>query len=185
MGAIPMLAHTHGQPASPTRLGKEINVFVRAFENQLHLLKDVPYSAKFGGATGNFNAHHVAYPQTDWKDFGNHFINDILGLHRSQFTTQIEHYDNFAAQCDALKRINNILIDLDRDMWTYISMNFFKQKIKAGEVGSSAMPHKVNPIDFENSEGNLGIANALFEHLAAKLPISRLTTRFDGFYRAA
>jgi adenylosuccinate lyase len=172
--AIPMLAHTHGQPASPTRLGKEINVFVERLENQLTLLKAVPYSAKFGGATGNFNAHHVAYPEIDWKAFGNHFINDTLGLHRSQFTTQIEHYDNFAAQCDALKRINNILIDLDRDMWTYISMNFFKQKIKAGEVGSSAMPHKVNPIDFENSEGNLGIANALFEHLAAKLPISRL-----------
>jgi len=172
--AIPMLAHTHGQPASPTRLGKEINVFIERLINQLALLKAVPYSAKFGGATGNFNAHHVAYPQIDWRAFGNHFINDILGLHRSQFTTQIEHYDNFAAQCDALKRINNILIDLDRDMWTYISMNFFKQKIKAGEVGSSAMPHKVNPIDFENSEGNLGIANALFEHLAAKLPISRL-----------
>ncbi|RYU92248.1 adenylosuccinate lyase [Mucilaginibacter terrigena] len=172
--AVPMLAHTHGQPASPTRLGKEINVFVERLENQLTLLKAVPYSAKFGGATGNFNAHHVAYPEIDWKAFGNHFINDILGLHRSQFTTQIEHYDNFAAQCDALKRINNILIDLDRDMWTYISMNFFKQKIKAGEIGSSAMPHKVNPIDFENSEGNLGIANALFEHLAAKLPISRL-----------
>jgi adenylosuccinate lyase len=171
---IPMLAHTHGQPASPTRLGKEINVFVERLQNQLNLLTAVPYSAKFGGATGNFNAHHVAYPDTDWKAFGNHFINDILGLSRSQFTTQIEHYDNFAAQCDALKRINNILIDLDRDMWAYISMNFFKQKIKAGEVGSSAMPHKVNPIDFENSEGNLGIANALFEHLAAKLPISRL-----------
>jgi adenylosuccinate lyase len=172
--AIPMLAHTHGQPASPTRLGKEINVFVERLQNQLNLLTAVPYSAKFGGATGNFNAHHVAYPDTDWKAFGNHFINDILGLSRSQFTTQIEHYDNFAAQCDALKRINNILIDLNRDMWAYISMNFFKQKIKAGEVGSSAMPHKVNPIDFENSEGNLGIANALFEHLAAKLPISRL-----------
>jgi adenylosuccinate lyase len=171
---IPMLAHTHGQPASPTRLGKEINVFVERLENQLQLLKAIPYSAKFGGATGNFNAHHVAYPGTDWKAFGNHFINNILGLQRSQFTTQIEHYDNFAAQCDALKRINNILIDLDRDMWAYISINFFKQKIKAGEVGSSAMPHKVNPIDFENSEGNLGIANALFEHLAAKLPISRL-----------
>jgi adenylosuccinate lyase len=155
-------------------LGKEINVFVERLQNQLNLLTAVPYSAKFGGATGNFNAHNVAYPDTDWKAFGNHFINDILGLSRSQFTTQIEHYDNFAAQCDALKRINNILIDLDRDMWAYISMNFFKQKIKAGEVGSSAMPHKVNPIDFENSEGNLGIANALFEHLAAKLPISRL-----------
>lgn len=171
---IPMLAHTHGQPASPTRLGKEIEVFVERLINQLHLLRDVPYSAKFGGATGNFNAHKVAYPNTDWKAFGNHFVNDVLGLYRSQFTTQIEHYDNFAAQCDALKRINNILIDLDRDVWTYISMNYFKQKIKAGEVGSSAMPHKVNPIDFENSEGNLGIANAMFEHLAAKLPISRL-----------
>jgi adenylosuccinate lyase len=171
---LPMLAHTHGQPASPTRLGKEIRVFVERLENQLHLLKQVPYSAKFGGATGNYNAHNIAYPHIDWKKFGDHFVNDILGLNRSQFTTQIEHYDNFAAQCDALKRINNILIDLDRDMWAYISMNYFKQKIKAGEVGSSAMPHKVNPIDFENSEGNLGIANALFEHLAAKLPISRL-----------
>ena len=171
---IPMLAHTHGQPASPTRLGKEIEVFVERLINQLHLLRAVPYSAKFGGATGNFNAHKAAYPDTDWKAFGNHFVNDVLGLHRSQFTTQIEHYDNFAAQCDALKRINNILIDLDRDIWTYISMNYFKQKIKAGEVGSSAMPHKVNPIDFENSEGNLGLANAMFEHLAAKLPISRL-----------
>jgi len=171
---IPLLAHTHGQPASPTRLGKEIEVFVERLEGQVEILKSVKYSAKFGGATGNFNAHHIAYPAKDWKAFGNHFVNDILGLSRSQFTTQIEHYDNFAAQCDALKRINNILIDLDRDMWTYISMNYFKQKIKAGEVGSSAMPHKVNPIDFENSEGNLGIANALFEHLAAKLPISRL-----------
>ncbi|HVS91582.1 MAG TPA: adenylosuccinate lyase [Mucilaginibacter sp.] len=171
---IPMLAHTHGQPASPTRLGKEIQVFVERLENQLTLLKQVPYSAKFGGATGNFNAHHIAYPEIDWKAFGNHFVNDILGLNRSQYTTQIEHYDNFAAHCDALKRINTIIIDLDRDMWTYISMNYFKQKIKAGEVGSSAMPHKVNPIDFENSEGNLGIANALFEHLSAKLPISRL-----------
>ena len=171
---LPMLAHTHGQPASPTRLGKEIQVFVERLEGQLNLLKQIPYSAKFGGATGNFNAHHVAYPGIDWKQFGNHFVNDILGLSRSQFTTQIEHYDNFAAQCDALKRINTILIDLDRDIWTYISMNYFKQKIKAGEVGSSAMPHKVNPIDFENSEGNLGIANALFEHLAAKLPVSRL-----------
>jgi adenylosuccinate lyase len=171
---IPMLAHTHGQPASPTRLGKEIQVFVERLEGQLQQLKSISYSAKFGGATGNFNAHHIAYPGKDWKTFGNHFVNDVLGLSRSQFTTQIEHYDNFAAQCDALKRINNILIDLDRDMWTYISMNYFKQKIKAGEVGSSAMPHKVNPIDFENSEGNLGIANALFEHLAAKLPISRL-----------
>jgi adenylosuccinate lyase len=171
---VPMLAHTHGQPASPSRLGKEIRVFVERLENQLNLLKPIPYSAKFGGATGNFNAHHIGYPQIDWKTFGNHFVNNILGLSRSQFTTQIEHYDNFAAQCDALKRINNILIDLDRDMWAYISMNYFKQQIKAGEIGSSAMPHKVNPIDFENSEGNLGIANALFEHLAAKLPISRL-----------
>jgi len=171
---LPMLAHTHGQPASPTRLGKEIQVFIERLENQLLLLKQVPYSAKFGGATGNYNAHNIAYPDIDWKKFGDHFVNDILGLSRSQFTTQIEHYDNFAAQCDALKRINNILIDLDRDIWAYISMNYFKQKIKAGEVGSSAMPHKVNPIDFENSEGNLGIANALFEHLAAKLPISRL-----------
>lgn len=171
---IPLLAHTHGQPASPTRLGKEILVFVERLEAQLELLKPIPNSAKFGGATGNFNAHNIAYPTIDWKAFGNNFVNNILGLKRSQFTTQIEHYDNFAAQCDALKRVNNILIDLDRDMWTYISMNYFKQKIKAGEVGSSAMPHKVNPIDFENSEGNLGIANALFEHLAAKLPISRL-----------
>jgi adenylosuccinate lyase len=171
---LPMLAHTHGQPASPTRLGKEIQVFVERLENQLNLLKQVPYSAKFGGATGNYNAHYIAYPGIDWKKFGDNFVNNILGLSRSQFTTQIEHYDNFAAQCDALKRINNILIDLDRDMWAYISMNYFKQKITAGEVGSSAMPHKVNPIDFENSEGNLGIANALFEHLAAKLPISRL-----------
>ncbi|HEY9002652.1 MAG TPA: adenylosuccinate lyase [Mucilaginibacter sp.] len=171
---LPMLAHTHGQPASPTRLGKEIQVFIERLENQLRLLKQVPYSAKFGGATGNYNAHYIAYPNIDWKKFGDHFVNNILGLSRSQFTTQIEHYDNFAAQCDALKRINNILIDLDRDIWSYISMNYFKQKIKAGEVGSSAMPHKVNPIDFENSEGNLGIANALFEHLAGKLPISRL-----------
>jgi adenylosuccinate lyase len=172
--SIPMLAHTHGQPASPSRLGKELQVFIERLEGQLRLLKAIPYSAKFGGATGNFNAHNIAYPKIDWKAFGNHFVDDILGLHRSQFTTQIEHYDNFAAQCDALKRINNILIDLDRDMWAYISMNYFKQRIKAGEIGSSAMPHKVNPIDFENSEGNLGIANALFEHFAAKLPISRL-----------
>ncbi|MES2279412.1 MAG: adenylosuccinate lyase [Bacteroidota bacterium] len=171
---IPLLAHTHGQPASPTRLGKEIRVFIERLEKQLVLLQAVPLSAKFGGATGNFNAHHVAYPQINWQAFGNHFVDEQLGLSRSQYTTQIEHYDNFAAQCDALKRINNILIDLDRDMWTYISMNYFKQLIKAGEVGSSAMPHKVNPIDFENSEGNLGIANAVFEHLAAKLPISRL-----------
>ena len=171
---IPMLAHTHGQPASPTRLGKEIQVFVERVEKQLAQLKQVPHAAKFGGATGNFNAHVIAYPTINWVDFGNSFVNDTLGLNRSQATTQIEHYDNFAAQCDALKRINNIIIDLDRDIWTYISMNYFKQKIKAGEIGSSAMPHKVNPIDFENSEGNLGIANALFEHLAAKLPISRL-----------
>jgi adenylosuccinate lyase len=172
--AVPMLAHTHGQPASPTRLGKEIEVFVERIESQLTLAKAVPYSAKFGGATGNFNAHYVAYPAIDWTDFGNNFVNETLGLKRSQHTTQIEHYDNFAAHCDALKRINNIIMDLDRDMWSYISMNYFKQKIKAGEVGSSAMPHKVNPIDFENSEGNVGIANALFEHLAAKLPVSRL-----------
>ena len=171
---IPLLAHTHGQPASPTRLGKEIMVFVERLEAQLTLFKHIPYSAKFGGATGNFNAHHIAYPQIDWKVFGNEFVNKKLKLSRSQYTTQIEHYDNFAAHCDALKRINNIIMDLDRDMWTYISMNYFKQKIKAGEVGSSAMPHKVNPIDFENSEGNLGLANALFEHLAAKLPVSRL-----------
>ncbi|MDB4923858.1 adenylosuccinate lyase [Mucilaginibacter sp.] len=171
---VSMLARTHGQPASPSRLGKEIMVFVERLENQLNHLKPIPYSAKFGGATGNYNAHYIGYAEIDWKAFGNHFVNDILGLSRSQFTTQIEHYDNFAAQCDALKRINNILIDLDRDMWAYISMNYFKQKIKEGEIGSSAMPHKVNPIDFENSEGNLGIANALFEHFAAKLPISRL-----------
>ncbi|MBS7565229.1 adenylosuccinate lyase [Mucilaginibacter sp. Bleaf8] len=172
--SVPLLAHTHGQPASPTRLGKEIEVFIERIENQLQLLQTVPYSAKFGGATGNFNAHNVAYPTIDWTSFGNNFVNNILGLTRSQRTTQIEHYDNFAAHCDALKRINNIIMDLDRDMWSYISMNYFKQKIKAGEVGSSAMPHKVNPIDFENSEGNVGLANALFEHLAAKLPISRL-----------
>lgn len=171
---ISMLAHTHGQPASPTRLGKEILVYVERMEAQLAQLKAIPYSAKFGGATGNFNAHFVAYPDIDWKGFANNFVNNTLGLNRSQYTTQIEHYDNFAAQCDALKRINNIILDLDRDMWTYISMNYFRQKIKAGEVGSSAMPHKVNPIDFENSEGNLGLANAMFEHLAAKLPISRL-----------
>ncbi|GGI50680.1 adenylosuccinate lyase [Mucilaginibacter galii] len=172
--AVPMLAHTHGQPASPTRLGKEIEVFIERVEGQLILAKAIPYSAKFGGASGNFNAHYVAYPTIDWTTFGNNFVNETLGLKRSQHTTQIEHYDNFAAHCDALKRINNIILDLDRDMWSYISMNYFKQKIKAGEVGSSAMPHKVNPIDFENSEGNVGIANALFEHLAAKLPVSRL-----------
>lgn len=172
--AVPMLARTHGQPASPTRLGKEIQVFVTRLENQIAQLNLVPYSAKFGGATGNLNAHHVAYPQIDWFRFANDFVNNSLGLSRSYPTTQIEHYDNFAAFCDALKRINNIIMDFDRDMWTYISMNYFKQKIKEGEIGSSAMPHKVNPIDFENSEGNLGIANALFEHLSAKLPISRL-----------
>lgn len=171
---IPMLARTHGQPASPTRLGKEIRVFAVRMRQQLDQLKAVPYSAKFGGATGNMNAHHVAYPKTDWLGFANNFVDKSLGLHRSYPTTQIEHYDNFAAYCDALKRINNIIIDLDRDIWTYVSMDYFKQKIKAGEIGSSAMPHKVNPIDFENSEGNLGIANAIFEHLSAKLPISRL-----------
>ncbi len=171
---IPLLAHTHGQPASPTKLGKEILVFVERLEKQFEQLKTVPFSAKFGGATGNFNAHHVAYGNINWQDFGNNFVNNQLRLSRSQYTTQIEHYDNLAALFDALKRINNIVLDLDRDMWTYISMNYFKQKIKAGEVGSSAMPHKVNPIDFENSEGNIGIANALYEHLAAKLPVSRL-----------
>lgn len=171
---VPMLARTHGQPASPTRLGKEIQVFVVRLEMQLAQLKIIPYSAKFGGATGNLNAHHVAYPQIDWLTFANAFVNKSLKLSRSYPTTQIEHYDNFAAFCDAIKRINNILIDFDRDIWTYISMNYFKQKIKEGEIGSSAMPHKVNPIDFENSEGNLGLANALFEHLSSKLPISRL-----------
>ena len=171
---IPMLARTHGQPASPTRLGKEILVFVERLEEQMRQLFNIPFAAKFGGATGNYNAHHVAYPNTDWKQFGTSFVEDTLGLHHSFPTTQIEHYDHFAAFFDALKRINNILIDLDRDIWTYVSMDYFKQKIKAGEIGSSAMPHKVNPIDFENSEGNLGIANAIFEHLAAKLPISRL-----------
>jgi adenylosuccinate lyase len=171
---IPMLARTHGQPASPTRLGKEILVFVERLEQQLRMLFSIPFAAKFGGATGNFNAHHVAYPNIDWKQFGTNFVENILGLHHSFPTTQIEHYDHFAAFFDALKRINNIVIDLDRDIWTYVSMDYFKQKIKAGEIGSSAMPHKVNPIDFENSEGNLGIANAIFEHLSAKLPISRL-----------
>lgn len=171
---VSMLARTHGQPASPTRLGKEIHVFVARLEGQIAQLKAVPYGAKFGGATGNMNAHHVAYPEIDWLAFATNFVNRSLGLSRSYPTTQIEHYDHFAAYCDALKRINTILIDLDRDIWTYISMDYFKQKIKAGEIGSSAMPHKVNPIDFENSEGNLGIANALFEHLAAKLPISRM-----------
>lgn len=171
---VPMLARTHGQPASPTRLGKEIKVFVERIEVQLEALRTIPFSAKFGGATGNFNAHHVAYPSIDWVEFANNFVNNNLGLSRSQTTTQIEHYDNFAASCDAFKRINNILIDLCRDIWTYISMDYFKQKITVGQIGSSAMPHKVNPIDFENAEGNLGLANALFEHLAAKLPISRL-----------
>lgn len=171
---VPMLARTHGQPASPTRLGKEILVFVERLEEQLRLLNNIPFAAKFGGATGNFNAHFVAYPKNDWRQFGQNFVEKTLGLKHSFPTTQIEHYDHFAAFFDALKRINNILIDLDRDIWTYVSMDYFKQKIKAGEIGSSAMPHKVNPIDFENSEGNLGIANALFEHLSAKLPISRL-----------
>jgi adenylosuccinate lyase len=171
---IPMLARTHGQPASPTRLGKEILVFVERLEEQIRLLFNVPFAAKFGGATGNYNAHKVAYPTTDWKKFGTEFVENSLGLHHSFPTTQIEHYDHFAAFFDALKRINTILIDLDRDIWTYVSMDYFKQKIKAGEIGSSAMPHKVNPIDFENSEGNLGIANAIFEHLSAKLPLSRL-----------
>lgn len=171
---IPMLARTHGQPASPTRLGKEILVFVERLEEQMRLLFNIPFAAKFGGATGNYNAHHVAYPSIDWKQFGTQFVEEILGLHHSFPTTQIEHYDHLAAFFDALKRINTIIIDLDRDIWTYVSMDYFKQKIKAGEIGSSAMPHKVNPIDFENSEGNLGMANAIFEHLAAKLPISRL-----------
>ena len=171
---VPLLAHTHGQPASPTVLGKEIRVFVERLEKQRDMLQTVPYPAKFGGATGNFNAHSVAYPEVDWVSFANRFVNGTLGLDRSQYTTQIEHYDNLAAIFDGLKRINTILIDLARDMWTYISMEYFKQRIKAGEVGSSAMPHKVNPIDFENAEGNLGLANALFEHLAAKLPVSRL-----------
>ncbi|TDR25294.1 adenylosuccinate lyase [Flavobacterium cheniae] len=171
---IPMLARTHGQPASPTRLGKEILVFVERLEEQMRLLFNVPFAAKFGGATGNYNAHKVAYPNTDWRKFGSDFVENSLGLHHSFPTTQIEHYDHFAAFFDALKRINTILIDLDRDIWTYVSMDYFKQKIKAGEIGSSAMPHKVNPIDFENSEGNLGIANAIFEHLSAKLPLSRL-----------
>lgn len=170
---IPMLAHTHGQPASPTKLGKEIMVFVERLENQIGQLKQIPYSAKFGGATGNFNAHHVAYRKVDWVDFGNRFLNG-LGLSRSQYTTQIEHYDNLAAMFDAYKRINTILIDMSRDFWQYISMEYFKQQLKKGEVGSSAMPHKVNPIDFENAEGNLGLANAIFEHLSAKLPVSRL-----------
>ena len=171
---VPMLAKTHGQPASPTRLGKEIMVYVYRLEEQLRSLKETPVTAKFGGATGNFNAHHVAYPQYDWQDFGNHFVSEKLGLEREQYTTQISNYDWLAAIFDAMKRINTIVIDLDRDFWMYISMEYFKQKIKAGEVGSSAMPHKVNPIDYENSEGNLGIANAILQFLAAKLPVSRL-----------
>ena len=172
--AVPMLSRTHGQPASPTRLGKEFAVFAERLDVQYAQFKAIPFSAKFGGATGNFNAHYVAYPNIDWKTFANNFVDNTLGLKRSQTTTQIEHYDNFAAQCDALKRINNILIDMCRDIWMYISQEYFKQKIVKSEVGSSAMPHKVNPIDFENAEGNFGIANALFEYLAAKLPISRL-----------
>ena len=171
---ISMLARTHGQPASPTRLGKEIKVFVVRIEEQLRFLTQIPNAAKFGGATGNYNAHKVAYPSIDWKEFGSNFVNNKLGLYHSFPTTQIEHYDHMASLFDGLKRINSILIDLDRDIWTYVAMDYFKQKIKAGEVGSSAMPHKVNPIDFENSEGNLGIANAIFEHLSAKLPVSRM-----------
>jgi adenylosuccinate lyase len=171
---IPLLARTHGQPASPTILGKEIMVFVERLESQIELFSFIPFTGKFGGATGNFNAHHVAYPKTDWVKFANQFLEEKLLLQRQQFTTQIEHYDNLAAHFDAMKRINTILVDLCRDMWTYISQDYFKQKTKKGEVGSSAMPHKVNPIDFENAEGNLGMANALLEHLAAKLPISRL-----------
>jgi adenylosuccinate lyase len=171
---VSLLARTHGQPASPTKLGKELYVFCDRLNHQLGQLIAVPTSAKFGGATGNFNAHVVAFPHYNWIEFGNHFVNQTLGLHRSQFTTQIEHYDHLAAYCDAIKRINTILIDFSRDIWAYVSMDYFKQKLKTGEVGSSAMPHKVNPIDFENAEGNLGIANALLEHLSAKLPISRL-----------
>lgn len=171
---VSMLAKTHGQPASPTKLGKEFKVFAERLEVQIKQLKQVPYSSKFGGATGNFNAHHVAYPNIDWVNFANRFLKEKLNVDRSQTTTQIEHYDNLAALFDAMKRINTILVDFNRDMWTYISMEYFKQRIKEGEVGSSAMPHKVNPIDFENSEGNLGIANAILEHLSAKLPISRL-----------
>ena len=171
---IPMLAKTHGQPASPTRLGKEVNVFVYRLERQLAMLKACPLTAKFGGATGNYNAHNVAYPQYDWKAFGNKFVAEKLGLEREEYTTQISNYDNLSAVFDAMKRINTIMIDMNRDFWQYISMEYFKQKIKAGEVGSSAMPHKVNPIDFENAEGNLGVANAILEHLASKLPVSRL-----------
>ena len=172
--SVSLLARTHGQPASPTRLGKEIYVFVERLQSQIKQLDSIPFSAKFGGATGNFNAHVVAYPLNDWIAFGNDFLNNTLGLQRSQFTTQIEHYDNIASYCDALKRINTILLDLCRDIWTYVSMDYFKQKLKEGEIGSSAMPHKVNPIDFENAEGNLGLANAILEHLSAKLPLSRL-----------
>jgi adenylosuccinate lyase len=172
--SVAMLSKTHGQPATPTLLGKEIRVFIERLEIQINHLRSIPFSAKFGGTVGNFNAHHVAYPEIDWKRFGNHFVNDILGLSRTQTTTQIEHYDNLGAIFDCMKRINTVIIDLNRDIWTYISMDYFKQKIKEGEVSSSTMPHKVNPIDFENSEGNLGIANAIFEHLSAKLPISRL-----------
>ena len=171
---IPLLARTHGQPASPTRLGKEMEVFTTRLKEQVVQLQQIPHAAKFGGATGNYNAHKVAYPNIDWREFGADFVQETLGLHHSFPTTQIEHYDHMAGLFDALKRINTILIDLDRDFWTYVSMDYFKQKIKKGEVGSSAMPHKVNPIDFENSEGNLGIANAIFEHLSAKLPLSRL-----------
>jgi adenylosuccinate lyase len=171
---VPMLSRTHGQPASPTRLGKEIHVFVDRLKQQMALLTAIPFSAKFGGATGNFNAHHAAYPGIDWVAFADRFVNEGLGLHRSRVTTQIDHYDHLAAFCDGVKRLNTILLDLSRDMWTYISLEYFKQEIKKGEVGSSTMPHKVNPIDFENAEGNLGLANAVFEHLSAKLPISRL-----------
>lgn len=171
---IPLLARTHGQPASPTSLGKEIMVFVERIENQIEQLIAIPVNAKFGGATGNFNAHHIAFPKIDWIKYANEFVDDVLGLQRLQFTTQIEHYDNLAASFDCMKRINTILIDLCRDVWTYISMEYFKQKTKKGEVGSSAMPHKVNPIDFENAEGNFGLANALYEHLSLKLPVSRL-----------
>jgi adenylosuccinate lyase len=169
-----MLAHTHGQPASPTKMGKEIMVFAERIENQIEQLINIPFTAKFGGATGNFNAHHAAFPKLDWIKLANEFVEKILGLTRVQYTTQIEHYDNLAAQFDCIKRINNILIDLCRDVWTYISMDYFKQKQRKNEVGSSTMPHKINPIDFENAEGNMGIANAVFEHLSSKLPISRL-----------
>jgi adenylosuccinate lyase len=171
---IPMLSRTHGQPASPTKLGKEIMVFVERLQNQVEQFINIPFTAKFGGATGNFNAHHVAFPNKDWIALGNQFVEKVLGLHRQQFTTQIEHYDNLAAHFDAMKRINNILIDFSRDVWSYVSMDYFKQKINKGETGSSAMPHKVNPIDFENAEGNFGVANALLEHLSSKLPVSRL-----------